>query len=440
MDKLLKDGVPANFVKCASCQKRQDAKPTRKGNPRLPKGWHRHPLEEQALYCPTCWKKKYCLRAVTFPVADVLEGGDWPEWTAAVRDALYRSTRLANWATRQLAKADRERLPGQEKLHKPPEIYLYGEFGSYEARAEWDGQAASAQSILRTVETKYRQARYETLWLSNACWPRHRSVPFPVHNACWEASYEETVGRDGQVTRAPAVTFRLGGRRWKVRLRGGPERRRQLVSFAQFVRGAAVPCEMAVYRKRSYASHRRTGEKPSVRYMIKLVAYLPRLPLKSGRKGTLYVRTGRKSLLVAVHEGREGPWMYHADNLRRLIYAYELRKQRLADDLKAEVRRPKKKRKRLADYGRKLAYRRHCRVDSELRRIATHVVCYADREGLACIAWDDRQHGYMRRVPFPFEGLRQYVREKSEKLGIEFVWASAEVVEESSGDNNTQDG
>src|SRR6266702_4513974 len=101
---------------CSGCQKVQTVRATPKGE-RVPRGWQRLAA---SVYCGECWTKRYRLRAVTFPVAEVLGDVPWSEFTDALKQCWGLSTSLANWAVTELAKADTVRTPDQHKLAVMP--------------------------------------------------------------------------------------------------------------------------------------------------------------------------------------------------------------------------------------------------------------------------------------------------------------------------------
>jgi hypothetical protein len=71
--------------------------------------------------------------------------------------------------------------------------------------------------------------------------------------------------------------MRIGARRLELRLKSGPQFRRQQVAFRLIARGEAVPGEAAIYQQGSAL-------------MVKLVAWLPRGEIQQAI-GTLRVHT-----------------------------------------------------------------------------------------------------------------------------------------------------
>lgn len=416
-------------IKCSTCPKTASVKLTPSGAPRTPVGWKR--IGEQAL-CRDCKSKTYRLRAVSFPVARVI-GGEWKDFSLALRDAWGRSTRLANWAVRQLLLADSERKADEEKISAMPKVNLYKLWQENCERGDWTGGASSANAILHAVEAKYRKKRYEVIWLNSDQPPRHKfPLPYPVHNKDYTLSYAETEGEDGQKMQVPVVICNLGGKRWTIQLRSGFQFKKQMNDFADLMAGGALKGELAIYRRRSNGSHRRTasdkvpggGQRTSYRIMVKIVGHFLRTESSRKTLGSLVVRTGKKALLVAVCAEDKKPWLYHADFLRRVIYEYERKRQNISDDMKAENRPASKA---LRERTAKMAYRQKCRLDTEVRRMAAMLVNYAVRRKVGRLEYSDDDQRYFQ--VFPWNTLRDYVSQACDKQDVEFVLASGEVVE-----------
>lgn len=431
------DTVDKISITCSACPKTIAVKPTKKGNPRPPTGWKR--IEDRIL-CQECKNKAYRLRAITFPVASVI-GGEWKDFIAALKAAWGRATRLANWSVRQLYFTDQERSAGQTKQSAMPKTYLYGLWQQHYEKAEWQGSASAANAIMHVAEKKYRESRYDLLWLGTDRPPRYTfPMPYPIHNKDWKPGYHEVEGKDGQMHRAPVVQVNIDGKRWLIRLRAGPGFIRQLRSFDAFVSGQAIPGELAIYRKRSNGSHRRTseskepggGQQVKHRIMIKLVGYLPAPEEIAGRNGTMMVRTGRQALLVAVAEEDKKPWLYHADFLRRIIHEYERKRQSISDDLKAEARPASLA---LRQRMRNMALRQRNRLDTELRRMASMLAKYAARRKMSALQYDDGDKRYFRDLPAPWATLKRYVIEACDREQLQFIDASTEVMKHHESEN-----
>lgn len=415
-------------IVCGGCGASKEVKATSRGMARVPSGWKRR---EEAVLCGQCWKKLYRLRAVTFPVQGVQEGGSWADFCAAVRQSLFRSRALAQWAVNQLAATDVSRTLEMPRLEPHPPlgradgVYLYGLAAqSFADWGEWSGAYTCAQGILRLMEAKYNSRRLGIVWRSDTSVPTVRSCPYPVPAQNWSAEYVEHASEQtGQVSRVPAVSIPLCGRRWLVRLRGGRQRARQLAAFRQIVSGEAEQCELAIYRKRSQANRDRSGVSErsggaKVRHdiMVKLVAWLPRETReRAKREGVLTVHSAKSAFLVAVHPDFERPWLVNRDDVRARIVGHEQRWQRISEDMKAETRpmvNPRGPWQKLTDAERK--ERRRCKRqrrrrqghldtitrnfdswhDSIVKEMASWLAKYADRVGVAKIYLDLSEKAY----------------------------------------------
>jgi hypothetical protein len=441
--------VLANVPACEGCGKASGLKLTRGGNPRLPRGWkwHHNEAGELICFCSDCWRQRYKLRAVTFPVAEVLNG-EWKEFTDALKACWGLSTSLANWAVNELAKADTPRLPGDEKLAAMPKVGLYQLWQQHHQRSAWTGAAQSANCLLRGVELKYRSQRLDVVWRNKAVLPRYRyPVPYPVHNATWEPSYQEYTGTDGQVSKVPSVSVPLGSKRFLVRLRGGYERARQLAAFAKIISGEAIRGELALYRVRgSLGDHRSSvserhpggGARVSYRIMCKLVAWLPGGERVKDRSGTLEVKTASNALWVAFAEGRENPWMLKANYVRRWIMAHRWKLQAIATDTKAERRRPKKRRLQLNEYLDKITHRQRNRLDTFCHTAAKMLAFFAHRQNVAEVVYDDRNKKYFQGE-FPYFKLAGLLKQKLDEFGIVFRQAASDTNGSAESESNGDD-
>lgn len=433
-------------INCGGCGAVREVKPTKREQGRLPRGWKRREDTEgkEAILCGDCWKKLYRLRAVSFPVQGVQED-EWRDFCAAVRQALFRSRTLAQWAVNQLAAHDvartleMDRLPPHPPLGREDGVYLYGlAAGHFPDWGEWAGAYTAAQSILRAVELKYNDKRADIVWRAEASVPTVRSQPYPVPAQNWSAEYVETQSEEtGQVSRVPAVSLPLGGRRWLVRLRGGRQRARQLAAFRQIVSGEAEACELAVYRKRSQANRDRSGTTErngtgKVRYdiMIKLVAWLPRETREGARReGVLTVHSSPNTFLVAVHPDFDRPWLVNRNDVRARIAGHAARLEHISEDMKAETRprhnppgpwraltpeerraRRKAKRQRKRRQGFLDAITRNFDQwhDSMVKEMASWLVKYADRVGVGKIALDLSETNYC--PGFRWSALRERIK------------------------------
>jgi len=406
-------------IKCSACKAEQKTKLTSKGLARLPRGWKRH---NGRVLCQKCWSERYLLRAITMRVAKPVNA-TWAEFREALKQAWSDQTRLVNWMVDELYARDVRREPGQDKLQKMPNVYLYPE-----ARARFPGIAS--QTVATTeqqVKLKWRAKRYEVLWLNSEHLPRTKyPAPLPIPAVSWSVEISDDDRRD------IIVTATIAGRKWKLRLVGGWRYKKQRAAIEAISRGDAVKCELAIYRRRAGGPDRsgKNGQQSSrqiverdaggqrARYDVacKIVAWLPRKETKE-RSGTLHVKTDSESLIVALNEKDERLWIEHADHIKRIRDAIEhhtKRLHRLSDDAKAEQRPvPKFASRRIA-----LVQKQHQRMKSWISEIVAHLVGYADRRKFAAIEYDDSDRRFVHS--FPWDALRIGIEQKCDEVGIVF--------------------
>lgn len=362
-------------MECFICHTKFDSK-------RLPMGWKR--LNEN-MYCDKCWKQRYVLRAITIPVASP-EGKEWAEFKTAMAASWGRMTELSNWMLSELYVRDVRRTAGMTKLPKMPQVYLYPEARIHFPELPSQTVAATEQA----VKGKYKSIRYKLLWtheisLANYKYP----APFVIPNQGWSALY----GKDG----IPLVQFRMADERWTVRLRGGYNYRRPLVSFAQVVSKNAVQGELAFFRQRANGNDNRSGiterdnggQKSQYRIMCKIVAWLPKEDQTKPKDGVLLITPSNNDALLTAYNGKKGGeeledmrWQIHADHVRRWVAENRRRNDNRSNDRKLEVRQSNKS---LLSFGEKhsLKYRR--RMKTACDQIAAQVVNYAKRWNYAMI-------------------------------------------------------
>lgn len=392
-------------IKCTRCG--AETKPTAK---RRPPGWK--VLGEEDI-CRKCMKRDFVLRAVTMPLAGPVEGGDWKKLRAVLKTQWAASTASSNWLVSKLFAADVHRTPDMAKLPDPPKTYFYPE-----AREAFPSIPSNSYcSIDHAVTGKYRRKRWDVLWRNAESIPNYKyPIPYPVKNKTWTPFYGER--------KTMLVSLRIGDQRWTLRLRGGKEFKRQMVSFRQLVDGSAIKGEMAIYRKRANASDHRpsdstrdaTGRKQYNRIMIKLVGYYPKAIRPSGDE-VLYAYTETDRLLAAYAEpGRDGDPVFirNCDQLPRWVMEHERKLQRWRED------RPPKRRSKNKFQGRidaAVAKRRN-RFASLTHEVAAHLVGYAVHHRYGKIVYDDRDKLYCHS--FVWYELVQKISEKCDAASIVF--------------------
>lgn len=387
-------------IHCAACGVEHGATGGKSG-PRLPGGWKRDPNEQP--YCAACWHARYVLRAVTIPIA-APASSDWKELRERLREAWGESRRLANWALRKLYAADQEREPGQQKLGKAPQVYLYPEAREFCPALP----PQSVVSILRAVERKYRAKRYEVLWTGAASLPNHRyPQPLPVHNSAW--SFRR--GEDKE----PLLSFRIGGERIAVRLRGGAGFARQLRALDKLDGGGAIAGELSIYRRKDAE----TGRSDT---LAKCVLWLPREARRERlRAGTLAVFTGRDGISAGLPED-EQPWLYDLTHLASVVIGHGKRLRAWSRQYRSENAGLRKK--IAAQREAACAKYRH-RIDSLTHEATAALVKHAERRGVLAIEWDDSDRSLCEGLPW--NQLRQKLADKCNLAEIALTFASGDV-------------
>jgi len=379
--------------KCAICSKTV----RRKGN-HPPRGWKRKGDE---YFDPECWGSKYILRAITMRVVQPIDA-TWEELRAALKTMWVETTRAGNYIMTACFAGDVRREPGQVKMPAMPERYLYPEL-----RLQFPSlPPQTISSLERSVKAKYRKVRYKVVWTCAASLPTMRyPTPFPVHNQSWEAQTEAN---------SPVVSVRIGGIKLRLRLKGGPQFRRQRAAFDAIHRGEAEAGELAIYQR---------GKPPKI--MVKMVAWLPRKERAKDLSGTLSVRTDKDSLLVALNTKDEALWRYNADHARRWIREHRQLLQRFNEDTKFEHRPVPPFRVRREQAVKKF----HDRMDSICHQVAASLEGYAQRNNYAVVRYDDSLKDYC--PDFPWARLRSLTSEKLDAFGIRFEAASGDSAKES---------
>lgn len=401
-------------VVCTRCGLTVEAKLTAKGNPRLPRGWKDH----HGRWCPNCWRQNWAVRAITFRVAGPV-GAEWSDLRDALKTCWGNATAVANWAVRELSRADIVRTPEMEKLPAMPAVYLYP--GAREIAPDMD--STSVVSVLQSVERRYRAQRYDVIWLRKAAPPSYRyPTPYPVHNQSWSAN----LGADKEAL----ISVRLAGQRWTLRLAGGPGFARQRAAFLRLVEGEAAQGELSLYQVSGSSGDNRPGlnDRRQSRLMAKLVLWLPKAE-RPELSGTLRVRTSGDSLLVYHTEGGE-PRYLHADQAQRWAQEHRRKLQRIADDTKAEKRRPRRERAGIDERRKVWAQKYRRRMDSLTHEATAAIAGYARRQRVATVVYDDTDRSYVPEG-FPWADLREKLRYKlaGEGIALEITSANGDVVE-----------
>lgn len=387
--------IAETAARCVGCGAEKATKPTKDGEPRLPKGWKDTPTGR---LCGACLHGKYILRACVIPILRPV-GDTWKDFGDALHDQWSLMTAATNYATSLLYAADSPRMPGDAKLVKMPQVYLYPKL-----REAFPGIAPTTiVSLEQAAKGKYAAKRFDVLWLGKASTPNARyPQPLPLNAQSW------SVELDGQG--CPVVSASFGGRRWSLQLKT-KGMGRQLGMVRQIVDGLARQGEAAIYR---------SGDDT----LCKLVGWFPKRERNETLEGTLLVRTDLDALLYAVNEGREQPWVLNGDRVRNWINGHRRRLMRWSEDQKAETRpaQPMAGKQIKQDRERSCEkYRR--RLDTFLHETTAQLANFAKRQRVAEVKYNDSEQGYCPE--FPYAALRERLATKLDALGICFVHANA---------------
>lgn len=397
----------------------KETRVTANGHAMLPRGWRRF---NDRVWSDGAWKEHFVCRAVEVPIVGPLDE-QWPNLGKALRASWAAATELSNWMTGELFKHDVTRRPDMEKLPPMEAVQLY-----QEARERFpDMPTGSLSGVMQAVDRKYRKKRYEVVWLCKASVPNHRyPVPFPCRAQDWRLEQTEEHGM--------LVHCRLDGQRWHLILRRGRGQRRAFKRLEMVIDGEAATTELSLYRKpansgdnRNGIVERKAGGGARVHYRVwaKIVAWFPKGKTKE-REGTLEVCSARDKLLTATHGARV--WSYNADHVRRWIVAHARRLDRISEDRKAERRLPRRRALQLQDHVDKMVHKFHCRMNTFLHQISSHLAGFAGRCGVARVMWNDADTSYVRT--FPWHQLRTMMEMKLDALGIAFVRKEVETTDD----------
>lgn len=364
---------------CAHCGKERNAKPDKSGGVKLPHGWKR---EGGAPVCNECWKERYILRALVFPVAQPLSGS-WKDLEADLRKMWVQTTAAVNWMMTECYIRD-VRRNGEEKMPPMPRVYLYPE-----ARRRFpDLPSRTVSSLEQTAQRKYRAKRYDVIWTASAALPTARyPQPFPVKNQAWNVTFNQQ--------NQPVITCQISDSLWTLRLKSGPRYSRQIAGL----RRMAERGEMAIYK---------SGDG---RILMKLAGWLTRAEAKR-RTDALLVRTGKDHLLSALDVKGRRLWVENHDDLPSIAAAHRRRLQRLSEDQEAEQRPVPS----FANVRRRAALQYRNRMKSMIQEVCAHLAAFATRRGYGRVLYDDSDRWL---DCFPYFELADRLRIMLDEHGIE---------------------
>jgi len=411
--------------RCGTCLEIKQVKPMSNGVYAPPRGWKGR---AEGWICQDCWKKRYYMTTVVLPVTgpegvDGLEGADktelWNKLRDELRAAWLASTRYCNRLVQELFLSEQLPAANAEKLAEfkvPQGLFkrLSPDFAGL--------PSGCTAELCQVVTRKYMKARRE-VWQYGGS--RLNTYRFPQPYCCRAVSWKLELPAEG----APVIEVALGGRPrkrppWRLRLRGGPEFRRQRGQLEQMLREGERSSLKLTGQAVNGNTHRNgmTLAKPGsfggeeVRVMAKITMWLPKSAARE-TSGRLVVRTLPNSFLAARKVGERGNgWTVHGDQVVRWTAAQRRRMNRMADDRKAETRRGKDRqaRRREAWSGKHAA-----RIKTFAQQTAAQLAGYARRRRVAEVVYDDECHDFL--PSFPYYEFWERTRQKLAVEGIELV-------------------
>lgn len=355
------------------------------GAPRTPRGWK---LIRGETYCPTCKVQKYALRAVSIPVATC----NWEKVRPALRSAWRDVTQCSNWLITQYYAGDSLSASDSEKIPKWNISYLYPA-----ARAAFPAiEPQTLVSIINTIQAKYRAMRFD-LWRHKSSLPTFRSIPLPINCQSWRLAEDKDLWQ---------FSFRYSREWHTLVLRGGRQFHRHHRALQQILSAEAEAGEAALYEKGNSL-------------ILKIAAWFPRGEQR-GARGAVKARTAADAFLIA--HGNERVWRLNGDHVQRWIVGAQKQQQRLREDLKVEVRFPKRMREGIMEKMYRLSDVRKNRLDSWMHEASAQLVNWTKRQHSAELIWDDTYRSMM--PSFPWYRFAQRLEYKCGAAGITFSRAS----------------
>jgi hypothetical protein len=397
------------LIVCDRCGASRASLTTASARPRLPRGWK---ILQGQTCCPTCVSTGWLLRAHLCPIAGPVDA-DWPALRAAMRASFAASTACANWMVSELYARDVRREPDDVKLRPMPKIYLYPE-----ARRRWPELASqSVADLEQRVKRTYQAQRYELLWLGARTLASFR-YPQPVPLPAQMIAIERTEGG------AWHLSLRLTDRRWTVRLRTGPEFRRQVDALETIESGTGVLCGAVLDEIAARPGDHRSEHAPARRLVARLVIRQPITPTTAREPRVLTLRTTRDRLWVGSMPYHPEAYVATGDALRAVIAGADRRLDRIDADLSVSRRWIASERERVRARRQAIAAKAHQAVLTHLHRLAAQLATWARARGVTAIVYEDRERGYLRRAPW--DALERLAREKAAAVGIAWSTAAAE--------------
>jgi hypothetical protein len=338
-------------------------------------------------------------RCASFPVVGVVDS-TWPEFGKALNANLRESTRAANLASSMYFAQDKPAQKIGDKI-KLPKVKFDGKpiYAAIRGIAP-ELPSKTASNVMQRVMKTYLKKRWMVMGVFGQSLPTFR-FPFPFIVS--PQNYALSKNAKGE----NCVTIAFGSRladesrgRYTLRLRGGPEMRRQ----EKMLESAVKTGDLSIIRRRD----------GTVMVNISLTVKKQEMGMLSGE---MKVLTGGGSFFRFARECDLKP--LHADHVAGWQKEHDIRRQRLADDMKFEKRWPKQVRKGMLDKLAAICEKHNNRVNTFIEQATAMAVGYAMRRRLKKLILDSRDRTYMTH--FPWFNLSARMSQKCEASGIEFV-------------------
>lgn len=322
-------------------------------------------------------------RTLRIPLAGPLPNEFWND----LRQSISLATKAVNFVLTRCASSDMAIWVPSGKVAPCPKLYFYKEISSW-----FPGATGIAASISREAEKTYRQCRFDML-RGRKSLPVRRSTPWPILRSMSEWSLDD----DNNIL----VSFKLLGGRHQYRLRGGSNYARQINPLRAWIKAGDLD---RIRDSEMWIDNNGVVIGVSVCFD----------DVKNEHIGTLKVKTARDSLLVAIRDADDTPFVFNGDHIKRWHNERFRRMRRLRQDRKCGSERSVID-EQMSDERRKL----DDRTKSAIFEAVSHVVRHAKRRRCNKIEFDDMIQSYFKS--FPWFMLRERMRVKCEDEGIEFA-------------------
>lgn len=331
-------------------------------------------------------------RTMCVPVAEIIEGGTKEEFYKEMREILKLTVKISNLAMSAAIKQDD---PREEKV----KIRTYSEVAP-----DFPGISKVVSSICRDAEKKYCRLRRKII-SGNISVPNQRLQPLPLLTEKEKGVATNLKVKDeGEWV---SVTFRVPGKRWKVRLAGGSNYRRQISGIRTALAAGSVGDSRLWIDRKGKA-------------IIGLACGFT--SLERELSGKMHVASHIDHLLCATMPSSSVPFAINGDVCRRWVMEASRRQARLRQDKKFGVDR-RKINKEMDSISAKYK----SRMSSFCHEVSSCIVAKAVRSKVETIIVDFTVKSYIQR--FTWYDLLSKIKYKAEEKGIKVKDITSEITE-----------